>query len=132
MDGLSRATTSYRNVLWADAELLGVTADYDSLSLTLRESTGEVRRIVCEGCIGYEAIGVWDEIVVAEARLNVGGPFLTRCIEELERRLGATRPPSGSQARNGRTTMELTVVLSDGCEIRVAMNGLRLEDAKKP
>ena len=120
-----------RNVLWTDAELLGITVDYDSLSLTLRESTGQVRRVVCEGYIGYEALGMWDEIVVAEARLSVVGPFLTRCIEELERRLGAARLPSGSEARNSRAAMELAIVLSDGCEVRVAMNGLRLEDAER-
>lgn len=131
MDGLSRATTAYHNVLWTDAELLGVTVDYENLSLTLRESTGQIRRVVCEGCIGYEAIGVWDEIVVAEARLDVVGPFLTRCIEELERRLGATRLPSGSEARNSMAAMELTIVLSDGCEVRVAMKGLRLDSAEK-
>src|SRR5262245_55196071 len=84
MDGLSSAMTAYRNILWADAELLGVAVDYENLFLTLRESTGQVRRVVCEGYIGYEAIGVWDEIVVVEARLSVVGPFLTRCVEELE------------------------------------------------
>lgn len=127
MDGLSRATTAYRNILWADAELLGIAVDYENLSLTLRESTGQVRRVVCEGYIGYQALGVWDEIVVVEARLDVVGPFLTRCIEELDRRLGADRLPSGSEARNGMTAMELTMVLSDGCEVRAAMKGLRLE-----
>jgi hypothetical protein len=132
MDGLSRATTAYRTVLWADAELLGVTVDYENLSLTLRESTGQVRRVVCEGYIGYEALGVWDEIVVAEARLNAVGPFLSRCIEELERRLGANRLPSGSGARNGTAdAMELIIVLSDGCEVRVAMKGLRLDSTDK-
>ena len=129
MDGHSRATTAYRNVLWADAELLGVTVDYENLSLTLRESTGQVRRVVCEGYIGYEAVGIWDEIVVAEARLDVIGPFLTRCLNELERRLGVTRLSSGSEARNGTAAMELTIVLSDGCEVRVAMKGLRLDSA---
>lgn len=127
MDGPSSATTAYSNVLWKDAELLGVTVDYENFSLTLRESTGQIRRVVCEGYIGYEALGVWDEIVVAEAHLDVVGPLLSRCIESLERRLGATPLPSGSEARNGTAAMELTIVLSDGCEVRVAMKGLRLD-----
>jgi hypothetical protein len=127
MDGLSSSTTAYHNVLWADAELLGIVANYENLSLTLRESTGQVRRIVCEGYLGYEALGVWDEVVVAHARLSAEGSFLTRCIASIERRLGPTRLPSGSEARNGSTTMELTIVLSDGCEVRVAMKGLHIE-----
>lgn len=130
MDGLSRATAAYRKVLWADAELLEVTVDYENLSLTLRESTGQVRRIICEGYIGYEALGVWDEIVVAEARFNAVGPFVARCTEELERRLGVTHLPSGSEARNAAGAMELTIVLSDGCEVRVAMKGLRIESTE--
>ena len=83
MDGPSSAPTAYSNVLWTDAELLGVTVDYENFSLTLRESTGQIRRVVCEGYIGYEALGVWDEIVVAEAHLDVVGPLLSRCIESL-------------------------------------------------
>ena len=131
MDGLSSATTAFHNVLWTDAELLGVKVDYENLSLTLRESTGQVCRVICEGYIGYEALGVWDEIVVAEARLDAAGPLLVRCNEALERRLGNTRLLSGSEARNGATAFELTIVLSDGCEIRVAMKGLHLGSVEK-
>jgi hypothetical protein len=104
--------------------------DYEDVSLTIRESNGQVRRIICEGYIGYEALGVWDEIIVMETRLNTVGPLLTQCIKELERRHSASRGPSGSGARNGGTAMELTVVLSDGCEVRVAMKGLRLEPSE--
>lgn len=130
MDGLSSATAAFRSVLWADAELLAVAVDYESLSLTLRESTGRVRRVVCEGYIGYEALGFWDEIVVAEAQLSATGSFLTRCIEALDRRLGNSRLPTGSDARNGTAAMELTIVLSDGCEMHVAMKGLRLDSTR--
>jgi hypothetical protein len=126
MDGLSRAASACRDVLWADAELICVAIDYGDLSLTLRESTGRVRRVVCEGYIGYEMVGTWDEIVVTEAHLESVSPFLTRCIDELERRLGAHRLPSGSAARNTRMAMQLTIVLSDGCEVHVAMNGLHI------
>lgn len=130
MDGLSRATTAYRDILWADAELLGITVDYENLSLNLRESTGRTRRLVCEGYIGYEVVGVWDEIVVARAHLDTKGQFLTRCIESLERRLGTSRLPSGSTARNGTTAVELVIVLSDGCEVRVATMGLLVDSGE--
>ena len=125
MDGLSRATSAYRRILWADAELLDIAIDYENLSLTLRESTGKINRVVCEGYIGYEMVGMWDEVVVAHARLETVGPFLTRCVEELERRLGDNRLPSGSAARNLAMAMQLTIVLSDGGEVHVAMKGLR-------
>jgi hypothetical protein len=127
VDGPTKSTTAYRSFLWADAELLGIAVDYENLSLVLRESTGRLCRAVCEGYIGYEAIGMWDEIVVTEARLNVEGPFLARCCEDLERRLGASRHTSGSEPRNRAAAMELIVVLSDGCEVRVAMKGLRFD-----
>jgi hypothetical protein len=131
MAGLSEATTAYHDILWEDAELLGVSIDYENLLLRLRESTGQIRRIVCEGCIGYESLGMWDEIVIAEAHLSAEGTFLSRCVQELERRLGANRIPSGSEARNSTEAMELTIVLSDGCKVRVAMKGLRIDSAPK-
>lgn len=68
------------------------------------------------------------------ARIEKGHPAdqnFTEKPEQLERRLGADRLPSGNVARNGATAMELTIILSDGCEVRVAMKGLRLDSAEK-
>lgn len=131
MNGLSEFQIAYREVLWADAELIAITIDYENLTLTLRESTGKIQRLVCEGYVGYEMVGVWDEVVIAGARLDATGPFLARCINELDGRLGTNRRASGSEARNRTVTMELTIILSDGCEVHVAMKGLRLDLPEK-
>jgi hypothetical protein len=45
----------------------------------------------------------------------------------MEMRLGFNRIPTGSEERNENTYFELTIVLSDGCRIRVATRALRLE-----
>lgn len=127
MNGLSDATTAFRNVLWSDAELLGLAIDYSELILTLRESTGQVRRLICEGYLGYRTVGFWDEIVITRADLEGEGEFLESCLEGLANRLGVDRCPSGSEARNREIAMQLTITFQDDCELAVAMKGLRTE-----
>jgi hypothetical protein len=114
MDGLSDAVLAYNNVHWPDAELIGMSIEYGDLILTIREPTGGQRRITCEG---HEMVGMWDE---------ENGPFATRCMASIERRLRSDRLPSGCESRNRGLLLELTLELSDGCEIRIAMTGLRI------
>lgn len=126
MDGLSESMIAFHRVLWSDAELLGVAIDYANVSLTLRESTGRLYRVVCEGYIGYKAEGFWDEVVVAQARLDAEGVFLERCTQSLEERLGSSRLPSGCEIRNRAAGQQLTIELSDGCEVLIAMKRLHV------
>lgn len=127
MSGLSKASSDFYKILWSDAEILTITIDYANFILNIRESTGRACRIVCKGYIGYEMNGFWDEIVIAKACLDSEGEFFTRCLESLDTRLGSNRPDSGSEVRNSGIGMQLTIVLSDGCELRVAMKGFSLE-----
>jgi hypothetical protein len=127
MVGLSDATTAFHNILWSDAELVGIAIDYSDVVVTLRESTGLLRRVICEGYVGYRTAGFWDEIVIAKAELEPQGEFLESCLLSLTKRLGADRASSGSDARNRSMALQLTVTLLDDCELLVAMKGLRTE-----
>jgi hypothetical protein len=46
------------DVLWADAEVVSLSFDYDSLRLKLRESTGAKVVVAGEGVLGVEAVGL--------------------------------------------------------------------------
>lgn len=127
MVGLSEATTVFRSILWADSELLGIAIDYSDLTLTIRESTGLLRRVICRGYVGYKAVGFWDEIVITKAALEGQGEFLDSCLADLTRRLGRDRPPSGSESRNCESGMQLTLTLGDNCQINVAAKGIGTE-----
>jgi hypothetical protein len=131
MVGLFNATTAFRNILWSDAELLSIAIDYANLSLTIRESTGQLRRVICEGYIGYQTLGFWDEIVISKAELESEGKFLECCVKSLDGRLGTNRPESGSEARNRQASLQLTITFSDECRLFVAMKGLRTEIVEK-
>jgi hypothetical protein len=111
-----------------DAELSRIEIDYDDLKLLVREESGATKRVTCEGYLGYELSGFWDEVIVASAAVTEGGSFLDRCLSGIARRVGATPLPSGSEARNRERAMQLVVTLSDGCQLHVAMKGLRVED----
>jgi hypothetical protein len=107
-------------VLWPDATLEQVMADYDSVALRIRESTGRIRTIRCEGHIGYALCGFWDEVIIERAEVRLEHPFLDLCVNSLSRRLGHELSESGNVERNTRKWKVLLVHLSDGSCIEVA------------
>lgn len=128
MAGLSKAIDAFNRILWADAEIVGVNIDYGDLSLTIRESMGTQKKVICAGYVGYELVGFWDEVVIVRAELSPRGVFLDRCMSSIAQRLGTDLPPSGSEARNCDQVMQLVVSLHDGCQLNVAMKDLRVVD----
>lgn len=127
MAGLSDMALTLAQVAWADAELSRIEIDYDDVRLFVRESSGVVKRVSCEGYLGHQLIGFWDEIIVVAAELTDGGPFLDSCLSAIARRLKDKSLPSGSEARNRERAMQLVLTLGDGCQLSVAMKGLRVE-----
>ncbi len=127
MVGPSDSALTLAQVIWPDAELSRIEIDYDDLKLLVREASGTVKRVTCEGYLGYELSGFWDEIIVASAEVTEGGSFLDRCLSGIARRLGSSPLPSGSETRNRERAMQLVVTLGDGCQLNVAMKGLRVE-----
>ncbi len=107
------------NVSWPDAELKRIVVDYDSLELELRESSGARRTIRAEGYIGYDAIGVWDEMVIEQAELFDSHAAIDRCVGTIAHRLGSTFPDSGSRARNARSWRALLIHFADGCVLTI-------------
>jgi hypothetical protein len=126
-----RSDAVLSDVLWPDAELCRIDIDYGDLRLVLRESSGLIKQVICEGYLGYELVGFWDEIVVANAELVDSGPFLDRCMSSIMHRLGTSPFPSGSEARNRERVMQLILTFGDGCQLNVATKGLRVEALNK-
>lgn len=127
MAGLSKARDAFNCILWPDAEIIGVNIGYGDLCLTIRESTGTEKKVVCAGYVGYELVGFWDEVVIVSAELSLRGVFLDRCMSSITQRLGTDLPLSGSEARNCDQGMQLVVSLDDGCQLNVAMKDLLVE-----
>ena len=119
MSGPTR-TSPLSDVLWADAEIQSVRADYDTVCIELRESTGRKRVVKCCGHIGYQLIGFWDEIVVERAEFVETDPFLDDCIQAIKRAHGEQRLESGDPIRNRGTWSVLLIHLADGAVLRVA------------
>lgn len=106
-------------VLWQDSALEHVGADYDSVVLRVRESTGQVRTIRCEGHIGYGLCGSWDEIIIERVEVAAEHPFIERCVSSISRRLGAGWIDSGNEQRTMRQWKALIVHLSDGSCVEI-------------
>jgi hypothetical protein len=119
MPGHSKDESSLANVLWPDAELGSASVDYDAVTIKVRESTGRQRSIRCEGHIGYELCGFWDEVIVERAELTEEDEIIVRCTRELSRRLGTDWPETGNATRNDRTWKALVIHLSDGAALKI-------------
>ena len=80
MSGHSSSGTVLEQVLWPDATLESVTADYDAVTLRVRETSGKIRTICCEGYIGYAMYGFWDEVIIERAEITTEHPAIDRCV----------------------------------------------------
>lgn len=107
------------HVLWPDATLEYVAVDYDSVVLRVRESTGQMRTIRCEGHIGYGLCGFWDEVIIERAEVTSTHPFIERCVSSISQRLGQGWIDSGNEQRNSRQWRALVVHLSDGSCVEI-------------
>lgn len=119
MTGRSEDESAFNQVLWPDASLEHVAADYDAVTLRIRESTGQARTIRCEGHIGFCLSGFWDEVIIERAELTLQHPFIERCVSSITRRLGEDWGDSGNEQRNTRAWKALVVHLSDGSCVEV-------------
>jgi hypothetical protein len=119
MPGPTR-TSPLSDVVWTDAEIQSVRADYDTVCIELLESTGRRRVVKCRGHIGYQLVGFWDEIVVERAEFVERDPFLDDCIRAIRRANGEQPMESGDPIRNKRTWRVLLIHLADGAVLRVA------------
>jgi hypothetical protein len=119
MPGHSHDDHALNTVLWPDADIEGITIDYDVFSLSINESTGRSRTIRGLGYIGFRMLGVWDEMIVEKAELRSNHPLIQECVENMTKRLGTSWMESGSPARNSRNWSALIVHLGDGCELQV-------------
>ena len=115
------------DVLWPDASIKSVSADYDAVVLRLEESTGRQRVVRCEGYIGYALWGFWDEVIVSGARLVDKHPSIDRAFQSLSERLGSDPGDSGNVLRNTRKWRALVVELSDGATLEIVAAGFTCE-----
>lgn len=119
MTGRSETDLALGHVLWPDATLEHVAADYDTVVLRIRESTGIERRIRCEGHIALSIEGFWDEVIVERAELVSEHVAIERATNSISRRFGANWLASGNEERNSRRWLALIVHLADGCTLEV-------------
>jgi len=103
MSDHSRFETVLTSVLWPDAAIEHFAADYDAVVLRVRESTGRVLLIHCEGHIGYSLDGSWDETYIERVELVEDHPAIERNVKNISTRPGLlVWLDSGNEARNTR------------------------------
>ena len=115
------------SILWADSSLQQLSVDYDTVSISVKESTGLERRISCVGHIAVELCGFWDEMIIENATLDDTHPAIERCWNHIKARLGDAPPETGSSKRNAQEWHALAVRFIDGCELVVVAAEFKVE-----
>ena len=105
------------NVMWADADLEGLTFDYGRVELRIRETTGQRVTIGALGQIGLRICGFWDESIIESGVLVDDHPFADDCRRALVERLGSDLTKSGSPSRNRGKFSTLVISLIDGADL---------------
>ena len=108
---------------WADACIETVLVEYDSVRLTVADDGHRNRQVSCDGLVGLELVGFWDEMIIESVRLCDDGDLLRRSQALIDSR---RRSPAGNVARNAAACFQLDVALIDGCTLRVAAKELRV------
>lgn len=121
---LIKEAENINQILWADAELASVEISYDCVTLKLQESTGQIKLVCCSGYIGYEAVGLWDEVVISRATLYPTHELIDRSVKSMIKRLGEPLPDSGCVYRNRREWNLLQIQFIDGSDINVVTAGI--------
>lgn len=117
---------SLESVLWADSTVEEISIDYDAVNILVSESSGIRKTIICEGYIGYQVIGFWDELIVESGSVVFDHPFIVHCLESIHARYKNLLPPTGNITRNKCIWRALQIILIDGTEIVTVCGGTRV------
>lgn len=109
-------------ILWADASLERIEADFSDLVIIISEDTGTRRQVRCSGYIGYRLSGFWDEVIIDYALVHRSHPFISECESKL-----SGSPESGCPARASSNNRLLEIALIDGCRLWVCAGRFRME-----
>lgn len=115
------------DILWSDSELESFTADYDIVTIRVEETNGGEVKILCHGYIGYERVGMWDEVIIESGSLSGDGEYLERCIDAIRRKSDAA--DSGSSLRNCRKWRHLNLLFIDGSRLCVVASHFEMSRA---
>ena len=97
-----------------------IVIDYDRICIEVTEHNDREMVVLCNGFIGQELIGFWDEVVVESAVVHEDGLFSLACHHSIENRSRGNLLPSGCPARNATSHSTLVITFIDGCQLRVA------------
>lgn len=115
-------------VLWSDAEFESLEIDYDSVRIKIGEVNGLSKVITCHGYIGFEGVGLWDEIVIDTAVIYKEHDLIDRSLKSISNAHGEETTDSGSPARNIRKWNLLQIKFIDDSEINVVMTKVSINN----
>lgn len=118
--GYEKFSSILKQMAWSDGSFDSLLIDYDSVTVTLRDSLDDTYILVCSGYIGLKSIGYWDESVLSKIELHKEHEMIDECItgaKGLRDEEGNLVLDTGCPQRNIGEWFLLKIVLIDGHEM---------------
>ena len=116
---LNEGAEKFDDVLWADAELVSIKTDYDCIIVKILDSNGTIQKLRCNGYIGYESIGFWDEMIISTAKILKSHKLIDNCLNSIRERYENVPPASGNKYRNMNNWKVVQIIFIDNHEINI-------------
>jgi len=124
---LSKNIEQLNKVVWTDAEFNICEIHYDFIKIKITESNGVSKNIICRGYIGFEGIGIWDEVVINKAIICNNHSLIDRSLNLIKKRFNQKIPDSGSDARNLQEWSMLQISFIDGSDLKIVIASIFVE-----
>jgi hypothetical protein len=112
------------SIVWSDATLDRVSADYDAVTLFVTQTNAQARQVRCEGHVSFGVTGFWDEVIIERADVFDEHPAIEAAWTAITRRLGQHPQDTGNMARNQRRWSCVVIRFIDGCELTVVASSI--------
>lgn len=114
---------------WADWSLDHFEIDYERVKVTLSEDVEGTLTIYCKDYIGFSYIGHWDESIIEDISIEVGGSLVDKSIKSVKKLYGDNPLPGGGVKKIDDSWYQINIKLIDGNTIQVACKNIEVDDA---
>jgi hypothetical protein len=122
MPSHSKDTLEGGTIVWPDASLEKIDAEYEEFIIRVQEEVGGRKVVRCLGYIGFQMVGFWDEVIIERAIFHPNHAFTRAC----ERRLKSL-PETGAKTRAATGNKLLEITFIDGCALWICASQFRCD-----
>ncbi len=112
----------------ADWSLTKLEIDYERVEVIVSSDNGNNNvTICCKDYIGFSFIGHWDESIIEDISVDIGGSLVDESIQAVKKRYGNNPLPGGGVKKINDSWYQVNIKLIDGNVVRVACSNIEVD-----